>query len=530
MDLEKFFSKAVFFALIFFPAIILSSAITGFFWLNSYFVVLFSFVSSVFIFKKFYFQEFVVPKKILLLSLLLVALLAYPALLLTPVFPASADPVTTASVTFLGEKIPLDYRPYSRLNFAYPIGFPLLVNAFSDIFTFLPVYLWAWLLSLVSGVLQLLGVYLVAKEFFKSERAAEFASVLFLGTKLVYENFYVGEYAWLLATGLMLFALYFAVKKSALQYLLFPAILVLHPAIALNSIIFFAIVWLFYPQHFEIQKIFASSLLALPAFFVNYLPILFNIFFGAGLSSSAPGRGLLYYAQILFPWIGFAVFSVFIISFAYLALKKSPFTREQKMFGVLFASGAFLYFLFGFFGVMLVGRVIELALFGILFMAASFLEKIRLPVNQDLLKLALIIFCLVFFFTSSILAHYREGSKITLEEAVFAAEFRGFDPEVSRAIFFAPHSYKIAEFSNKVPFDLTGNYLSDVKLLYYSQEEYANLKSLTEMQQSMADNLCGSCIDALDVKYVVVKGGFYAEPLAYPVAFSYRDFVVYRKS
>ncbi|HZX34830.1 MAG TPA: hypothetical protein VFF09_05630, partial [archaeon] len=249
MDLEKFFSKAVFFALIFFPAIILSSAITGFFWLNSYFVVLFSFVSSVFIFKKFYFQEFVVPKKILLLSLLLVALLAYPALLLTPVFPASADPVTTASVTFLGEKIPLDYRPYSRLNFAYPVGFPLLVNAFSDIFTFLPVYLWAWLLSLVSGVLQLLGVYLVAKEFFKSERAAEFASVLFLGTKLVYENFYVGEYAWLLATGLMLFALYFAVKKSALQYLLFPAILVLHPAIALNSIIFFAIVWLFYPQH-----------------------------------------------------------------------------------------------------------------------------------------------------------------------------------------------------------------------------------------------------------------------------------------
>ncbi|MEK6957770.1 MAG: hypothetical protein AABW99_02230 [archaeon] len=481
------------------------------------------------IFKKFYFSEFVVPKKILLLSLLLVSLLAYPVLLLTPFFPASADPTTTGSVAFLGDKIPQDYQPYSPLNFGYQIGFPLLVNAFSDIFTFLPVYLWSWLLSLVSGALQLFGVYFVAREFFKSEKAAEFASLLFFGTKLVYENFYVGEYAWLLATGLMLFTLYFAAKKSGMQYLLFPVILVLHPAIAFNALIFFAIAWLFYPGYFELPKIFASAVFALPAFFANYSPIIFNVLFGAGLSSWEPGRGLLYYAQLLPTWIGFAVFFVFAVSFAYLALQKFSFTREQKMFGVLFASGTLLYLLFGFFGVMLAGKAVELALLGVLFLAASFLEKIRLP-DTSRFKLALLVFCLVFFFTSSILTHYRGGSKITLEEATFAADFREFDPELSRTLFLAPYSYKIAEFSNKVPFDLTGHYLSDVKLLYYSQEEYARFKGLPKITQSIVDTLCDECIDGLDVKYVVVKNGYYGKTLDYPVAFSTRGFVVYRKT
>ncbi len=533
---SNFLSKLVFFILIFFPVTIIFSGFIGFFWLNSYFIFFASFLISAILFKKFYFSDFFIPKKIFLLSGLLLILLAYPVLFVTPFFPASADPTTTATVTFLTDTIPLDYQPYSPLNFGYQIGFPLLVNVFSDIFTFIPIYLWAWVLSLISGLLQLFGIFIFAKEFFKSDKIAEFSSILFFGTKLIFENFYVGEFAWILATSMMLFSFYFLLKKSNIAFLTFPVIFMLHPAVAMNSIIFFSCLFFFYLLKFNLPKLLFSLILAVPAFFLNYLPILYNLVFFNLSSSPVLATDYLtrffYYTLTLPPWVGIIPFTIFGLGLLFFIFKKIAFTREQKTILFVFILGLLFFYLFGVLGLMLVGRVVEVLTLSILLLTASFIANIKL-VNPNYLKafkVFLLIFGIIFFFNSSILTHYRNGSKINVEAASFAIEFKKFDSELSQVMFLSNSSQKIAEYSNKVPFDLSSHYLSTVNLLYYSQKEYADFMTLLKIKESIIDGSCPECLENVNVKYIVVDRNFFKQELNYPVVFSKDNFLVYLKS
>jgi len=533
MDIERFLSKLVFFILIFFSVIIISSNLIGFFWLNSSFIFLFSIVSSFILFKKFYFDSFLIPKKVFVLALLLVILLSYPVLLITNFFPASADATTTTAVRILTEKIPLTYEPFANVSFAYQIGFPLLVNVFSDLIPQIPDYIWGWLLSLVSGVLQLFAVYLFSKEFFKNENTAFFTAVLFLGTKLVFENLYVGEYAWLLATVFLLFTLYFLLKKNNLALLVFPPIFILHPAIGLNAIVILFVFLIFFKEKFNLLALAWSLLVAVPAFLFNYLPILKNLLFSSeGFSGSLGAFDYVYYLGLLPLWLGLIPFLVFILGLVFFTLKKISFTKEQKVFMGVFVSGFILYYFFAFLNFVLVGRVVEIMLLASLFLGASLLEKIssNYSFNQKILIVILLILSVGIFFNSGVLNHYRNGSKISMDEASFAYEFNKFDSSFSKALILSPGYGKIAEFSNKIPYDVySAHTITTQKFLYSDPSEFERLNERNALRESILDGSCLECISGIDVDYIVVNKTFFNQKLNYPVVFSYGNFVVYNK-
>ncbi|VVB99064.1 Uncharacterised protein [uncultured archaeon] len=533
-NLSVLLSKAVFFLLVFFPALMVVSGFSGFFWLNSYFCLAASVVISFFAFGKLWREDFALPKEAFVLALLLAALLSYPVLLITPFFPASADSAVSMTVSLLGEKIPLDYRPYFPLNFSYQIGFPLIVNAFSDVFPAMPVYLWAWLIGVVAGVLQLFGVWAFSRELFRSEKAGLVAGFLFFGTKLVFENLYNGEYSWLMATAFMLFAFCFLLKKSPMPLLLLPAIFFLNPAAAFNCVVFLAVIFLFL-ERFSILPLGLSLAASAPALYLNYAPIAFNIIAGNTKQPFDVSTGPYNFfnaAVILPPWIGVVPSVVFFALGAYFAAARSEFSKTEKMLLVSLCAGIALYFALGFMGVMLSGKVVEVALLSVLFLAASFVLRLNLGGRKLAASLGILLLLSLFFFsTSSILNHYRQGSKISHEESEFSVAFREFDPSLSSVLVISQGSGKISEFANKVSYSPASSHgMSHVRMLYYSGADYAEMMGRMEKQKEIVAGGCFECIRNAPVKYVAANSDYFRGKLDYPVLFTYKKFTVYLKA
>lgn len=521
------FSAGFFFTLIFFSTITIISGILGMIWLNSFAVLVISFVVTCFFFTNFELQNIKISPWISVLSLIAFIMLIYPVLIITPFFPASADAITSTVVRILGDQIPSTMAPFTELDLGYQIGFPLLVNVFSDLFNFMPDYLWAWILSAFFGVAQLIGIYLFTSEYFSDKLAGTWAAILFLGSKLVFENHYVGEYSWEAATALMIFSFYFILKKNNAFIFTLPVFVSMHPAVALNAIILSPLI---IPKMDLkiITKIVVSMALAFPALLINYLPIAINLLSGSISSGESP-HGILYYLSILPPWIGLVPISVFMLLVLFFFMKRIVFSTKLIIVIATTTIGFAAYLIFGQLSIMLVGRVVEVISIGIIVSAGYMLSSIKLDKKKSkAIAFTVLLLVLVVFSSSSILNHYRSGSKISPDEAAFAIEFKNFDPELEPVLFLSQNPGKIAEFSNKIPYTIgSAHTISLVKLLYYGNVTEVISNRYKNREEIL--NGCIECIDNLNVKYVVVNKEYTEIKPTYKEIFSSGKFSVYYK-
>jgi hypothetical protein len=343
--------------LLFCAITLLFSALTGAFFLSSPLSVLVGLLGTWFLCTRFP-VSIEIPAIVWVLTVLLLALLLYPILLRGGV-DGSADAVSAIATRLMDSKIPATYAPYSDIAYNYQIGFPLLARAVNDFLFFIPDHQIVWMLGALFSALLIPLVYWFCRAFNGSADTALVAAVLVFGTKLVFQDFYYGEYAWALATVLYLCALILWKKRNPLFLLLIPAILTVHPAIALNFLFFAAVLLVFgwLPLEFLVPAVL-SGMLALPAFFYTYLPLLKNIAGGAGRDPFSLSSALNNVALVP-PWIGTGLSIAFGIAFVLVVWRKRT-TPRLPVWPLFIAAFALVLFgLFSGLGNVLPGRIIE---------------------------------------------------------------------------------------------------------------------------------------------------------------------------
>ncbi len=527
--MKKIFSLIIFF-LIFSAVSILLSLWLGLIWRNSLFILLVSLIISYFIFKKFRIEIFV-PLRIYALGLLVFLMAAYPLLLIHPFYNASADPTSTITTIVIGDKIPETYAPYSNLSYRYVVGFQLFAKIFMDFLPFFPPYLITWFLGAIFAFLQLILIYVLAKIFFNSDTAGEWAAILFIGAKIVFQNMYWGQYSWLMGTVFFLAALAALLSKSKLAYLFFPVIFIIHPGPAFNILLFLAAYFLFFRQEFSaVATLILSLLLAIPSFLKSYFYLIYNTLFGGIHSFSFTISGFLRLSLLIPPWIGIIPFFFAVLGIGW-SIKKRDFNKKKFLLLFLLLISAFLNVFFGVFGTTVAGRVIELAAISAILLGSIFLTEIRMDSTKyaNLVKAVIIIFCLYFFFSSTILNHLRSGSKITPDEAAFAIRFKEIDPELSETLFLSPGGGKMAEISNKIPFNVRLNwFLPTNEVLIANDPNLDEFVSKSAKWHYIVDNNRVEYIYDLNVDYVVINKEFFNNYLQKEPIFSYKQFDLYR--
>jgi hypothetical protein len=533
---EKIFQLALFIA-IFFAFIIIISNLIGFFWLNSALILILSIVISVFVFKKFPLKNEAETGTILL-SLLLIFLLAYPVLLITPFHPASSDVVSTTIIRILREKIPLDSEPYAAINLSYPLGLPLIVSAFSKTIGIFPDYLWTWIIGLVAGAMQLLFFSLFASELFKDKKITFLAGTVFLAGKLVFENFYVGEFAWHIGTAFLFCFMYAYLKKSPLQYLFFPIVFVCHPVAGFNLLVIFGTYHLFYGIEIKrMAKLFCSLIAVLPLITMVYFPMLYNLITRkTALSELAFSISLKNILAVPF-WIGtgLSVMLVLLLIISFLRKKSVWATKEQKFLWALLFISAGLFLGFSYIGFVLAGKEIEVTLIAVALLVISLIQTNQLMKKKAFAVISVIILmALFFFFSSSILEHYREGSKINSNEIIFAEKIYSYDKELKKVLFLTNRWGKIAEYSNKIPFDVNSQHtlaVADEKqnFLFYQDEGFKEMRKKQEIQKNIFYDGNVEKIKELDIDYIAVDRNEFKKTIEYEKVLEYNNFELYKK-
>ena len=118
-----------------------------------------------------------------------------------------------------------------------------------------------------------------------------------------------------------------------------------------------------------------------------------------------------------------------------------------------------------------------------------------------------------------------------MEEAVFAREFFSFDQSLEKTIFLSPNPGKMAEFSNKIPFNLYSSHtISQVALLYYDQDKFLELEEREKEWTQIINNSCVSCLENISARYIVVKNGYFNGQIDLSKVFSSGNFIVYETS
>jgi hypothetical protein len=531
--IEEKIGKILVFIAILFSLIIIISNIVGFFWLDSGAILIVSFIGALLLSK--FIPKISVDKKVFGLIILLTIMLAYPVVFITPGFTAGADAVSTTMVRVLEGTIPLDHAQYGGLNLSYQLGFPLIANVFVEVAPIMPDYLWPWALVVLAGALQLFFVYLFSGEFFKSEKAAFISTVLFFGGKLVYENVYNGEFAWVMATSFMFLFLYLFLKKNKLQYIVFPVVFVTHPAVGFNLLVFMGVYLAFYKIKIkELLKLLASLILVIPLIIMSYFPLIYNILFNK--TSMSEGVGLSIFKDLLAlpPWIGTALSIVFILLLIYSILKKNFLKeKEQKFLFTFLIVSLAIFILFDFIGFMLAGRVVELILIAMLLLGTSLLTKLKLDKKKlSIILVIILVMSLFFFATSSRLDHYRNSTKNNLENIAFAAAFFEFDPSQEKVLFLSQGGGgKIGEYSNKIPFNLESAHMILLRdFSYYPSDSFDEFKNNILIWDEIFFENKIELIDEIDVKYIVVNKENFETKLNYPIVFEHSKFIVYEKN
>jgi len=514
MGTERLSGKIFGFALaflIFASVSIVVSYWTGFFFLSTPLILAVSLPATYLLWKKLPVKTEGIPVQVLLSALLVAGLCAFPLLVVHPFYMGSNDALHTITLrTFvLNDRIPETYAPYSDISFTYQIGFELFAKTFTDALFFVEDYQAMWFLGVLLAGIETVLMYLVSKELLGSKQAGAWAALLFIGTKTVYINFYFGMHMRILAGCLILGFLYFYKKKNKLCYLMVPALIMVHPGYFINFILLMFVYLAFNPKELKpVLKIIPAGLLAIPAFIQNYSAYVANMFFGRMASgiSRAESIQLPSYTLAYALNLGWGPLVLFGSALSFSFWKKT-FSKEKKFALTIFIFASAIFFISGIFNITRDNVYPWLYSLGAILFTAAWLnelkfERKRLKQVQGIVVVAM----LLGFFGSSYLMTKATGSKISLEEAEFAFEFRELEPELKTVLFLGVGNAKIAELSNKTPFDVTRGWFLpfDSKILLHNEAYFEELKK-AELKDELLESKCVECISGLGVEYVVIN-------------------------
>jgi len=530
---KKLLSKALFYFLVFTAVSILLSMWLGKFFLNTPFLFVASLLITICLAIKFPVKiEFRIPKTALFFASIAAFLCAYPFLFVTPFYMGSSDALhtTTLRVLKIAERIPETYEPFSRISFTYSFAYHLFVKLFSDIFYFLPEHAILWFFGVLFSFIQVILFYLFAEQFLNSKNAAFIGSAIFIGTKVLYQDMYFGLFPRILFS--CVFFLFFILlsKKNSYAFLFLPLLIILHPGLLFVASIFLLLYFFIFNRFdFLNPKLLLSTLLAMPAILITYVPYFVNFISGftSNVITAVPQNiSTLLLAVLL--WMGWIPLILFVASI-FLVAKKRKFAKIE-IFCLLIVILQFALFLLFSIKNMKGANVLiwSYSLCSVLF-SSSVLSRQKIVVKLMPYALALIVtFSLISFFSSSYLAAKVAGSKISPEEAKFAFLFKEFDPSLKRVLFLTPGGGKIAELSNKIPFDGTrGFFLPRSSAILWHDDAYYEMLEKKKKFDEIVETQCVECIYDLNVDYVVINKSYFPKTLPEELVLKYGNIKLY---
>ncbi|MBI2529706.1 MAG: EpsG family protein [Candidatus Diapherotrites archaeon] len=548
MKFKGFANSALLFALIFISASILTSLWLGYFWRNSIFIFVVSAIASYLIYKKFHFSLDIKPR-VFALSAIMFVLCIYSVFLITPFYSASIDAGQITITRLLAEKIPLTYAPYSDVSFSYYVAYHSFVKLFSDLFPIIPDYLWYAFIGAIIAAIELLAIYLFAREFFRNEHAGEIAAILFISTRIVFQNFFWGMHPLILGMAFALLAAYMYLKRSKLAYLFFPVAIAAHIASALIAVIFVLVLLLrtgLKEAGRKLSLFVFSALLAIPSLAVPIMVYIANSLALPKTSGAATPQMLFEALRFVPLWIGIVGSAAFVIALVLIVHnRKKFFDINSKFLLKLFVLCIIIYSIMalGFVLKEAHSRFISLIVIIAIVFAAGVLAKSKIAQSRYF-KIALLIICLASFFSSSLIMELQKGEeKISYDGYQFARAFYEFDPSLQKTLFLTKDSLAQAMYSNKIPFDVYAYFPRDTFGAFNDMQVIRNkawrIMMINKTKQDyIIENKCIECINDLareqGIKYIVIEKGYafdspyYAEPgIQGEIAFTYGNFVVY---
>ncbi len=531
-DFLKMLPNAIVAFLIFAAISVIVSYWLGFFFLNSLLIISLSLALTFVLIRKFKVPKIEVPKEIFIVSLITAFLCAHPLLLIHPFYMASNDSLHTITtrVLIINQKIPESYEPYAPYPFSYQIGFHLFAKLFVELFSFIPDYIVLWFFGVLLASIQPILIYIAIKELFNSQKTAFFIAALFVGTKFVFQNMLFGLFPRILASSLFFLFLYLLLKRNKLSYLLVPAVWMVHPGIAVNFTIFLGILVLFRKElFFPLLKALPFTFLAIPAFLSAVSTSAQNLVTMDIVKNSVVEFNLAKMVVATLLWMGWVPLILFIFSIFY-SIYKGAFDKN-KFFAL---SGVFIFWLLFMLASMKGFDASNILMGGYTYCAIIFsaltLSEIKISKNMARYVFSLIlIFSLIAFFSSGYLYKYRMGSKITPEEAAFAFKFYEFDREVKPTVFFLRGAAKVAELSNKAPFNAAKGYF--LPLSPWTSKKSLGFYQVLENQElyeQILQTKCVQCIYDLNVEYVVIDENYFPVKLRESPVLEYGSIKLYK--
>lgn len=498
-------------------AIVFSLWLGTFFWRDSLVIAGLAVLASAFAMYKFP-MGIRLPKTVAALSILMFVLCAYPAFLHTPFFGGSADAAQTITMRVLGETIPATYEPYSGITLGYYLGYHLFTKIFVDLFPIVPDTLWLVLCGAFFAAMELIAVYLLGRKLGNSENAGLYSAILFLGTKSVFQNMYWGMHPMIAGMFFAVLAAYFFLEKKPHAYLFLPLTLACHAGAAFNAFILLTSMVLFMRAPFldkgkaiDFAKLGLSSIIAIPSLLTTYAIFITNAIAGNTPKAVVTIRILVERTFMLPLWNGIIPSIILPLgAFSLAAGRNVTEERDKRAIAVLvfvLAATAFSFF-FLFIG----AKAMSLLSIATVVFCGLALSKF-ISFESRKMKALVLLLCLLTFFTSSLLIELREGTKITSGEAEFANYFREKYPDLAPTLFLTNNGLKIAELSEKIPYDVYADFPGHVFLAYGTwqtrhDEHWEGLFERKARQDMIFAERCAGCIPELPVKYVVVEEDF----------------------
>lgn len=512
--MQNFVEKAILFFLVVASVVIVFSQWIGFFFLNSLLNLGIGIIIGFFLLWFFCSKELLgflrIPRIALAVALIAFLMSIFSFVFITPFFAPSSDPVHVITIRTLGlnEKIPSNYLPFSEFAFSYQFGFHLFAKIFTDFFWFAKDYQVLIVLGAIIIALEAIAFYWFSKVFVSSERNRLIAVALFIGAKIVFQNLYFGLHPWNFAS--VLFFVFVAMfhKKSKLSFVFFPVIFSVHPGVAVNMLAFF----LFYLFFNSRETIFffrhlPTLLLSAPILLVSYVPLALGFF--SSKQSFFSFEKLFSILQPLPLTLGLVPLLFFAFSILFLLFRKR-FSRNIAFFSCVFAFSVLFYSYFSFGESNFASKVLELFTVSAILISVLALDFENLSKKLfSLFLLAVVLFSVVsFFFFSGYLSYLRAGDKIDWEEAEFAFAFEKIDSSLQNTLFLTDGGAKMAELSNKIPFNVKRDYFVAYPDFQAKHDNGLLLENEKAALFKRIVNGCKECVYQTNAKYVVLNKNF----------------------
>ncbi len=530
-----------FFALFVSMSVVLSNW-TGRVWINSPLMLVSSAAIAFLLFRKAGMPETKIAKLVYLGFAAAFALGAFSMIFVHPFYPVSADALHVVHTRIITDVIPQSYMPYSGLAFTYQTGFALFSNIFTDIVYFAPDYLVVWFLGLLFSSLQTILVYLVASKFFPL-RIAAISSLLFIGTKTVFQSMFFGVYPLNMAIFLFLFSFYLFIERSRLCYVTLAAMLAAHP--------FGIFLWaMFFPLYSFLNSRVKEFLFSVPPVILLSMPSLLTTYsvVGGNAPSLAGFMETRFFPAVaaLPLWAGGLVF-LLALSATALILIERKFTKNSVYWVVCSAVSLLLFLAAHMTGYQHAEKFIVPVTYSFLFFSLflfSLRQNILAGKRYYYAAGMILVLSIALFFSSSELRHgmgldSMEPSperKLSPVEGAFAERYREFDPELKKTLFVTHASSWSAILSNKIPFSVRNAHLvPDSEAQILDGKEWEQIVQEDILWKRIRDG-CVECMEGLDVSYIAVNGNIYPSHIDYldsknyERVFEYGGFVVYAGS